>query len=68
MLTREAVAQAYRDAADMLASDKRPEDFECCGIPLSELGVCQHRGYHPTQFNVAIVSYPEAYTEKGKLL
>ncbi len=64
---REALAQAYRDAADALESG----DFEglsCCGLPLTELGQCQHRPGHPTLGNAAIVSYPECYDIGGHLI
>jgi hypothetical protein len=58
-----AVAQSYRDAADVLESG----DFEndtCCGNPLTEYGTCQFRG-HPTRAHSEILSYPESYDEEG---
>lgn len=68
MHTRKAVARAYKDAARWLASNRDPGDYEHCGIPLNEVGACQHRPGHPTPFNVEILDYPEQYSEKGKLL
>lgn len=63
---RRAIAQAYRDAADALESGEL--DGECCGIPLSEIGACQHRGGHPTVGHVAIIDYPEYYDYDGHLI
>ncbi len=64
---RNAVAQAYRDAAEALESGDF-EGLECCGLPLTELGQCQHRPGHPTVGHVAILSYPEYYDEEGHLI
>lgn len=64
---RARVAKATRDAAYMLMYAD-PERWDCCGIPLNEVGQCQHRSYHPTPFHVAIDGYPERYDEEGTLI
>lgn len=67
MISREAVAKAYRDAADALEAG----DFEghtCCGLPLTELGQCKHRPGHPTVGNPNPMDYPEVYEPDGTLI
>lgn len=65
--SREALAKAYRDAADALESG----DFEgktCCGIPLDLVGRCVNRPQHPTVAHPNITGYPECYDPDGTLI
>jgi hypothetical protein len=63
----EALVRAKYDAVRILESGDFAED-ECCGMPVSEFGLCAHRPDHPTRANENINMFPEAYSNEGKFL
>lgn len=65
--SREALAQAYRNAADALESGAF-EGKTCCGIPLNEYGQCVNRPGHPTIGHPNLIGYPEFYDQDGNLI
>lgn len=62
-----AIARAYRDAADFLASGEFGT-ATCCGQPLDNRGQCVFRPEHPTKGHPNPTGYPEQYTRAGEFI